>query len=272
MNILVFDTETLGMKSQDLLNVGYRILDLNPISREVKVLCERDMIDLNLFSAVSKLFSYKGCLEEDMSWILSNNFLSQEKYEKYVNAIAQKKIERHSIRKIFEIMAQDMEKHKVVFGYAYNCTFDIDKFSKTASKYGLENPIERLPIFDIWAYAVNHICRTEDYIKWAKENAIFTASESYISTSVESVVKYLTNNLDFVEEHTALSDTQWETAILLNCLQRGCDITRAELKGSNIDSGKVFQKTIILPNGERVDFEYTKAINRTANEYYYEKK
>jgi len=272
MNIIVFDTETLGMKSQDLLNVGYRILDLNPISREVKVLCERDMIDLKLFSAVGKLFSHKGCLEEDMLWVLANNFLSKEKYEKYVNAIAQKRVERHNIQKIFEIMSQDMEKHKVVFGYAYNCAFDIDKFAKTAHKFGLVNPIEKLPIFDIWAYAVNHICRTNEYIEWAKENKIFTASESYISTSVESVVKYLTNNLNFVEEHTALSDTQWETAILLNCLQRGCDITRAEVKGSNIESGKVFQKTIVLPSGERMSFEYTKAINRTENEYYYEKK
>ena len=40
MNIIVFDTETLGMKSQDLLNVGYRVVDLNLITREVKVLCE----------------------------------------------------------------------------------------------------------------------------------------------------------------------------------------------------------------------------------------
>jgi len=272
MNIIVFDTETLGMKSQDLLNVGYRILDLNPISREVKVLCERDMIDLNLFSAVSKRGVYKGCLEEDMQSILASNFLSQEKYEKYVNAIAQKKVERHNIRKIFEIMSQDIEKHKVVFGYAYNCAFDIDKFAKTASKFGLVNPIEKMPIFDIWAYTVNHICRKDDYIQWARENQIFTASENYISTSVESVVKFLTNNLEFVEEHTALSDTQWETAILLNCLQRGCDITRAEIKGGNIDSGKVFNKTIVLPNGERLEFEYTKSFNRVANEYYYEKR
>ena len=272
MNIIVFDTETLGMKSQDLLNVGYRVLDLNPITGEVKMLCERDMIDLNLFSAVSKLYAYKGCLEEDMEIILTNNFLSRAKYEKYVNAINLKKIERHSIRKIFEIMSQDLAKYQVICGYAYNSNFDTDKFNKTAIKFGLVNPIEKLPIFDIWAYAVNHICRTEEYIQWAKDNQIFTASESYISTSVESVVKFLTNNLEFVEDHTALSDTQWETAILLECLRRKCDITRAEQRGSNIESGKVFNKTIVLPTGERLEFEYTKTVTKTANEYYYEKK
>ena len=272
MNIIVFDTETLGMKSQDLLNVGYRVVDLNLVTREVKVLCERDMIDLNLFSSVKKLYTHKGCMEEDMEWILTNNFLSKPKYDKYLNMIATKSIERHSIEKIYEIMAKDIEKYKVICGYAYNSNFDVDKFVKTANKYGLVNPIANLPVFDIWAYAVNHICRTDEYIKWAKDNEIFTASGSYISTSVESVVKYLTNNLDFVEDHTALSDTQWETAILLECLARGCDITRAENRGGNIESGKVFTKTIVLPDGTRHELEYTKIINRVENEYYYERK
>ena len=271
MNIIVFDTETLGMKSQDLLNVGYRILDINPMTRVVNVLCERDMIDLNLFSAVNKLYAHKGCLEEDMEWVLGLNFLPKEKYEKYVNLIALKKIERHNIKRIYEILAQDMAKYKVVFGYAYNSNFDQDKFAKTATKYGLINPLANLPIFDIWAYATNHICRTKEYIEWAKANQVFTESGSYISTSVESVVKYLTNNLDFVEEHTALSDTQWETAILVECMARGCDITKWEQRGEKIESGKIFSKTIVLPNGERHEFEYTKLLNRTLNEYYYEK-
>lgn len=272
MNIVVFDTETLGMKSQDLLNIGYRILDLNPLTGEVKVLCERDMIDMNLFSAIVKLSNFKGCLEDDIDSIVANHFLPKEKREKYEELIRQKQIERHSIRKIFEIMEQDLKKFNVVFGYAYNCNFDIDKFKKTAKKFDLTNPIENLIVYDIWAYATNHICKTDNYIKWARENQIFTASESYISTSVESVVKFLTKNLDFVEEHTALSDTIWETAILLECLKRGCDITRAEEKEGYIGSGKIFTKKIVLPNGEKYEFEYTKVINRIENEYYYEKK
>ena len=272
MNIIVFDTETLGMKSQDLLNVGYRILDINPMTRVVSVLCERDMIDLNLFSAVSKLYAHKGCMEEDIEWVLATNFLPKEKYEKYKNMISAKKVERHNIKKIFEIMAQDMAKYQVVFGYAYNCNFDKDKFARTAQKYNLTNPIANLPIFDIWAYATNYICHTDEYIAWAKANEIFTESGMYISTSVESLVKFLTNNLNFVEEHTALSDTEWETAILIECMARGCDITKSQNRGEKIESGKVFSKTIVLPSGDRYDFEYTKVNNRVLNEYYYEKK
>ena len=79
MNIIIFDTETLGFKSQDLLNVGYRIIDLDIFSKSYQVLCERDMLDMNLYRAVKKLINHKGCLEDDMENILTNQFLSQNK-------------------------------------------------------------------------------------------------------------------------------------------------------------------------------------------------
>ena len=80
--------------------------------------------------------------------------------------------------------------------------------------------------------------------------------------SVESVVKFLTNNLDFEEEHTALDDCGWETEILVECVKRGCDITQPMKKGGNIPSGKVFTKTMVLPNGETIEIEYTKEYER----------
>ena len=270
MNIIIFDTETLGFKSQDLLNVGYRIIDLDIFSKSYQVLCERDMLDMNLYRAVKKLINHKGCLEEDIENMLANQFLPQDKYETYERLIANKKIEKHCIRKIFEIMQEDMRKYAVVFGYAYNCNFDIDKFAKTSNKYGLTNPLENIPIYDIWAYAVNHICYTPEYQKWARENEIFTQTEIYLSTSVESVTKYLLQDLSFVEEHTALSDTKWETKILMDCLAKGCDITKAEKRGGYIPSGKVFHKKIVTPYGEIVEFDYSKTSSRTTTENYYE--
>jgi hypothetical protein len=270
MNIIIFDTETLGFKSQDLLNVGYRIIDLDIFSKSYKVLCERDMLDMNLWQAVKKLSQHKGCLESDMETILTSQFLSPSKMQMYENLLKNKQIERHCIRKVFEIMQEDMRKFSVVFAYAYNCNFDIDKFEKTALKYGINNPLKDIPIFDIWAYAVNHICYTEDYIKWARENEIFTQTETYISTSVESVTKYLLQDLTFVESHTALSDTQWETKILVHCFLQGCDITKSEKRGSYIPSGKVFHKKIITPQGEIVEFDYQKSLSRSTTEYHYE--
>lgn len=270
MNIIIFDTETLGFNSQDLLNVGYRIVDLDLFTKTYSVLCERDMLDLNLWSAIKKFASHKGCLEKDLQSILASQFLPQSKMQMYETLLKNKQIERHNIKRIFEIMQEDMKRYSVVFAYAYNCNFDIDKFEKTALKHNIPNPLKDTPIFDIWAYAVNHICYTEEYIAWAKENSIFTQTETYISTSVESITKYLLQDLNFVESHTALSDTQWETKILVHCFIQGCDITKAEKRGAYIPSGKVFHKKIITPQGEIVEFDYQKSINRTTTEYHYE--
>ena len=248
MKCVVFDTETVGVITQDLLNVGYKIIDLNPATGEYITLVKRDYIVADLYNNVPLM--------------INDMFVGAEKYGKFTALIENKQAIKHNIGKIFEIMKNDIAKHKPMFGFAYNCNFDTDKFEKTADKFKIENPLNGLPILDIWAFAVNYICRTDEYIEWAKANEMFTESGCYIKTSVESVVKYLTNNLDFEEEHTALDDCGWETEILVECIKRGCDITQPMKKGGNIASGKVCTKTMVLPNGETIEIEYTKEYER----------
>lgn len=248
MNILVFDTETTGMITQDLLNVGYKIIDLNPATSEHKTLISRDYL--------------VGDLYNNTTLMLNDAFVGAEKYGIYTALLESKQIIKHSIEKIFLIMRNDIAKYKPLFGYAYNCSFDIDKFEKTADKYQIENPLNGLPIHDIWAYAVNHICRTTEYIEWARVNDIITESGVYLKTSVEAVVKFLTNNLNFTEQHTALDDVGWETAILCECVKRGCDITKPMAKGGNIASEKTFVDRFILPNGENLEIVYKKKYER----------
>lgn len=248
MNILVFDTETAGMVTQSLLNVGYKVIDLDIQKGSYKTLVERNYLIGEVYNC--ELF------------MLNDNFVGEEKYNKYKALLAQGKIIKRTPKQIFTTMANDIKKHSVLFGYAFNCDFDTDKFAKTADRYGIENPLERLPIFDIWAYALNYICKTTEYIEWAKQNEMFTKSEMYISTNVETIVRYLTQNLEFEEQHTALDDTQHETDILVECVRRGCDITRAmKLMGRFIPSEKEFTETIIC-NGETHTFTYTKKFER----------
>jgi hypothetical protein len=248
MNVIIFDTETIGKVSQDLLNVGYKIIDIDIQQALYLMLNERDYLVRGLID--NKVY----CLNDD--------FVGAGKYSKYVEALASKKAIKRNIKQIFTTLANDIKKHKVLFGFAYNCNFDIDKFNKTAEKYGIENPLKDLPIFDIWGYAYQYICNTPEYIEWAKANNLTTESGCYIPTSVEAVCKYLYNNLDFIEDHTALSDVQHETNILMECVKRGCDITRALPRAKFIPSGKVFNKVIQLPNGELIEIEYTKQYER----------
>lgn len=248
MNILVFDTETVGVITQDLLNVGYKIVDLNPATATYATLVKRDYL-------VKDLYNNTPLMINDM-------FVGAEKYGKYTALLESKQIIKHSIEKIFDIMRNDLAKYKPLFAFAFNSSFDTDKFEKTADKCKIENPLNNLTVHDIWAYATNYICRTDEYIAWAKANEIFTESGCYIKTSVESIVKFLTNNLDFEESHTALDDCGWETEILVECVKRGCDITKPMKKGGNIASEKVFTENMVLPSGETVQFEYTKKYER----------
>ena len=244
MNVLVFDTETAGMCTQSLLNVGYKIIDIDILHGSYKLLAERDYLIRDVYNC--ELF------------MLNDSFVGADKYEKYKQLLAMQKIILRSPKQIFITMGNDIEKYKVLFGYAFNSDFDTDKFTKTAQKYCIENPLERIPVFDIWAYALNYICKTEDYIAWAKQNEMFTKSGQYIQTCVEAIVKYLTNNLSFEEQHTALDDAGHETNILMECVRRGCDITRGmRLNGRFIPSDKTFTQIIEI-NGEMRTFTYKK--------------
>ena len=248
MNICIFDTETVGKVSQDLLNVGYKIIDLNIQQGTYKVLQERDYL-------VGKLFN-------NTIYMLNDDFVGAEKYAKYTLALQNKTIIKRGISQIMETMRNDLKKHNVLFTYAYNNAFDMDKFEKTCGEIGCENPIKNENCFDIWAYACKYIVDTNEYKEWAKENEIFTATGTYISTSVESVIKYLNNNLEFTEDHTALSDVQWETKILIECVKRGCDITRPIPLKRYFPSEKVNKKVIKLPDGSEINVEYKKTYER----------
>ena len=252
MNIIVFDTETIGKVSQDLLNVGYKIIDLNIQNGTYETLCERDYLVRDLIN--NKIY----CINDD--------FVGLEKYAYYQHLLDNKLIIKRNLKQIYQTLSNDISKHKVLFGYAYNCNFDLDKFKRHTSD-GMINPFEKLPVFDIWAYACEYICQTDEYKSWAKTNEIFTESEKYISTSVESVCKYLYSNLDFKESHTALDDTKHETHILVECVKRGADITRPLKLNKTIYSEKTFREVLVI-DGNEIELNYTKKYSRNGKTYY----
>ena len=254
MNIIIFDTETIGKVSQDLLNVGYKIIDLNIQNATYKTLVERDYVVTDLIN--NEIY----CLNDD--------FVGAAKYVKYLDAIRKKETIKRNLPQIFKTLENDLKRHNVLFGYAFNSQFDLDKFEKSAKKFGVDNPLASLPVFDIWNYAHEYICNTSDYKTWACNNNILTATEVYIQQSVEAICKYLYGDLDFVEEHTALSDVHHETAILVGCVVRGCDITRPGKNHKLIKSDKLFNQIVVLPNGTEIDFTYTSKYERNGKTIY----
>ena len=252
MKIIVFDTETIGKVNQDLLNVGYKIIDLNIQAADGKVLCERDYLVRSLI--------------DNEVYCINDDYVGAAKYYVYKGLLADGKVIKRNLKQIYITLMNDIKKHNVLFGYAYNCNFDLDKFKRHCPD-GVVNPFDTIPVFDIWDYAVELICQTEDYKEWALANDQITESQRYISTSVEAVARYLYNDLDFIEDHTALSDVQHETEILIECVKRGADITRPLKSSHFIKSNKMLTETIVI-DGTEANIKYINKYSRNGKTYY----
>ena len=252
MKIIVFDTETIGKVNQDLLNVGYKIIDLNIQAADGKVLCERDYLVRSLI--------------DNEVYCINDDYVGAAKYYVYKGLLADGKVIKRNLKQIYITLMNDIKKHSVLFGYAYNCNFDLDKFKRHCPD-GVVNPFDTIPVFDIWDYAVELICQTEDYKEWALANDQITESQRYISTSVEAVARYLYNDLNFIEDHTALSDVQHETEILIECVKRGADITRPLKSSHFIKSNKMLTETIVI-DGTEANIKYINKYSRNGKTYY----
>ena len=63
------------------------------------------------------------------------------------------------------------------------------------------------------------ICHKKSFANFCRENGMKSRSGKTCSTSAETVFAYITNNADYTEEHTALSDAMIEMEIFLACVK-----------------------------------------------------
>lgn len=119
-----------------------------------------------------------------------------------------------------EIAIMDLLADKEKYGatlYAYNSAFDYGKINKTLEFVGSDLRVDE--IIDIWALAYNTIITQKGYSKMVHENGWFTENGNP-KMSAETVYRYIAKNNEFVESHTALSDSIIETAILYKALSQ----------------------------------------------------
>lgn len=97
---------------------------------------------------------------------------------------------------------------------AYNAGFDIKVLNDYANiLFGEQFFIEDTQIWDLWNMALNTICDSSNYVRWCID-AGFITEKGNISCSAEAVYSYLSQERDFEEDHTALSDCEIEAQIL----------------------------------------------------------
>lgn len=203
MSIIVFDTETTGLEKCFCYDVGYYVL-----SKDKKILAQRHFIieqvwhNLPLFAT-----AYYA-----------------DKRPLYVKDLRCRKAELVKWGNAMRTMANDIKKYNVEAAYAYNSSFDDKVFTFNCDYFHTNNPLDTIPVFDIWGYASQFITNDPNYIDFCEQHELFTDSGNY-KGSAESVYKFLTNS-DFVEEHRGLEDSEIEALILFACIEVGAEWER----------------------------------------------
>lgn len=194
MSYLVFDTEITSLDRPFCYDLGYKIIkDGEEVTRKHFVV-EQVWHNLPLFESAY----YK------------------EKRPLYIQLMRSKKAIMDKWGYIMRAMYRDIKQYEVTDAYAYNSAFDDKVFTFNCDWFKCNNPLENIPIHDIWGYTSEFITCAPEYKQFCEDNELFTDSGNY-SGSAENVYRYLMNDTDFNEEHMSAYDVDIETKILQYC-------------------------------------------------------
>lgn len=112
------------------------------------------------------------------------------------------------------------EKYNVTHLLAYNLSFDMKALQYTAKKYThTEINYDNFILIDVMRTAIEILINTDKYRNFCKINNELTEKGNYKS-SAESVYRYINSNVEFNEDHMALSDCYCEYTIFMKCLKQ----------------------------------------------------
>ena len=235
--IAVFDTETISTNEKKFCyNVGYVILDTD--SRAV--LCKKDFV-------VEQIWHNRPLFE---------TAYYADKRPLYVSAMRGKRATLDKWGYIMREMMKDFREHKVEFAYAYNSPFDDSVFTFNCDWFKTSNPFDTVPVLDIRGMVSQFITNTADYIQFCEDNERFTEGGNYSATA-ETVYQYVMQNTDFVEEHTALADSEIELEILLHCIGLGSEWETDYKTYRSIPKHTLKEYEVIDAEGTSHKFPYT---------------
>ena len=239
MRICIFDTETTSIEKPFAYNVGYTIFDTEEkaILHKADYVAEQIWHNLELFTT-----AYYA-----------------DKRELYIGRMKAKKCEMMKLGHITQRMARDFKAYNVEAAFAYNSPFDERVFNFICDWFKIKNPFDNIPIYDIRGYVHQFIAFTPDFQGFCDKHKRYTEGGNY-STTAETLFQYITQNIEFEEEHTALADALIELEILLECINRGAEWNRAYKVYQSIP--RKVEKTLEVKtaSGEKVCFPYRKIV------------
>lgn len=202
MNIVIFDTETTSLDKPFCYNIG--MVGYNTETDEI-------------------LFEREWVIEQ--VWYNLSLFASSYYAEKrpiYVNSMRGKTARLIKFGRATSQMRHLFKQHNIEYAYAYNSNFDGRVFEFNCDWYKCINPFDVLPILDIRGNVHKVIAFSTMFQDWSDKHEAYTEAGHY-STTAENVYRYITEDIDFIEDHTALSDSQIELEILKYCVDAGTE-------------------------------------------------
>lgn len=235
MELTAQQKKIIAIAKPIVYDIGWVISDRNGnIVKEASYLVQETFFDLSVFDTAY----YK------------------EKRSLYFEKLKNGNIGVQSWNKIMDELEEDLK--NVTLSIAYNACFDFKKaipFTEQYIKYLYSSNDERwlryqknsctailegkdesknpdylkecflfrgweYPICDLWGITCKRLLNNRRYKAYCLNNNRITQSGVYFSTSAETAFQYLMKNVDFVEEHTALSDALIEAQILTKVLTR----------------------------------------------------
>lgn len=137
-------------------------------------------------------------------------------------------------RQALEIVRSLCHFYGVKYVMAYNSAFD---FTKTICR----ELLDEFEFIDLYLMALQTITHLKAYQKFCVENNFKSRSGKNCATSAESVYAFITDNADYIEEHTALSDALIEMEIFVRCYAMHKKFTKNEHQFDH-KGGKCFPK------------------------------
>lgn len=197
--VMIFDTETTSLIKPFCYNNGYIVADseTGAIYEKKDFVIEQIWHNLPLFES-----AYYA-----------------EKRPIYIKRMKARAVKMIKFGYMCREMAKDIKKYSIEYAFAYNSNFDEKVFNFNCDWFKCINPFDNVEIKDIRGYAHKFLIN-KDFKAFCERHELFTDSGNY-STTAETIYKYLTNKIDFVEEHTALSDSIIEWEILKECINKG---------------------------------------------------
>ena len=146
-----------------------------------------------------------------------------EKRKLYVSALKGKTYKQNYLGNILRQFKKDIAEYNVSIVLGYNVGADMRSIDFTSEFLKLQSPLKNTKVIDLMPIVVNTICDTNEYKNFAKQNNLIT-EKGYYKMGVESVMKYINNNIEFSEKHLGKSDNENEIDLLNYAIEKGASL------------------------------------------------